>query len=55
MAFESFNLLVQVNGGKLRGCIWEIIRGFSSWIKELNWHCLLEGVEACNRKETSWR
>ena len=30
---KSFKLLIDVVGGKLRGCIWERCRGLTSWIR----------------------
>ena len=30
---KSFDILVEVVGQKLRGCIWEGSRGVSSWIR----------------------
>ena len=48
---KSFELQVEVVGGKLKGCIWERCRGTTSWIRygEVNLSRLLDGVEACCR------
>ena len=46
---NSFEILVEDLGGKLKGCIWERSRGVSSWIRfgEASLRYLLDGVEAC--------
>eukprot|EP00261_Vitis_vinifera_P028713 XP_010663052.1 PREDICTED: uncharacterized protein LOC104882269 [Vitis vinifera] len=48
---KSFELLIDVVGGKLRGCIWEKCRGLTSWIRfgDESLSCLLAGVETCCR------
>ena len=33
MEAKSFEIEVEEEGGKLRGCIWERCRGVTSWIK----------------------
>ena len=50
---KSFDIFVEVIGGKLRGIFKERGRGFSSWIRfrDLSFRCLLEGVEFCCRDE----
>ena len=50
---RSFDISVEVVGGKLRGIIEERGRGFSSWIRfgDLSFRCLLKGVEFCCRDE----
>ena len=50
---KSFEILVEVFGGKLKGKILERCRGVSWWIRfgERSLCCLLEGVEACCRGE----
>ena len=54
---KSFELLVEDEGGKLRGCIWERCRGVFSWIRfgEASLRCLLDGVEACCRENGNRR
>ncbi|WJZ82789.1 hypothetical protein VitviT2T_002517 [Vitis vinifera] len=49
---KSFEILVEEVGGKLKGCIWERSKGFSSWIRfgEASLRYLLDGVEACCRE-----
>ena len=49
---KSFEILVEELGGKLKGCIWERSKGFSSWIRfgEASLRCILDGVEACCRE-----
>lgn len=56
MDLKSFDLSVEVVGGKLRGIIKEKGRGLSTWIRfsELSLHYLLEGVKAYYRVK-SWR
>ncbi|RVW95868.1 hypothetical protein CK203_025791 [Vitis vinifera] len=46
-----FELQVEVVEGKLKGRIWEICRGTTSWIRfgEVSLSHLLDGVEACCR------
>ena len=57
MEFKSFEILIKVVGGKLRGINLERIKGFFSWIMLGEWrlHCLLEDVEAYYREEESKR
>ena len=57
MDFKSFEIYVDVFGEKLKGIIVERSRGFTSWIKfgSLSLCCLLEGVEACCRGESTKR
>ena len=45
---KSFELQVEVVEGKLKGRIWEICRGTTSWIRfgEVSLSHLLDGVEA---------
>ena len=45
---KSFEIVVEVEGGKLIGNIWERCRGVTSWIKfgDASLRCLLGGVEA---------
>lgn len=58
MDLKSFDLSVEVVGGKLRGIIEEKGRGLSTWIRfrVLSLHYLLEGVKAYYRGEVvaSW-
>ena len=51
MEFKSFELQVEVIGGKLKECIWERCRGTTSWIRfgEVSLSRLLDSVEACCR------
>ena len=48
---KSFELLIDVVRGKLRGCIWERCRGITSWIRfeDASLRSLLTGVETCCR------
>ena len=48
---KSFELQVEVVGGKLNGFIWERCRGTTSWIRfgEVSLSRLLDGIEACCR------
>ena len=52
---KSFEILIEEVRGKLKGCIWEKSKGFSSWIRfgEASLRCLLDGVEACCREVTN--
>ena len=49
---KTFDLSVEVVGGKLKGIIVERSRGFFAWIRfwEQGLSCLLEGVETCCRE-----
>ena len=51
MEAKSFEIEVELEEGKSRGCIWERCRGVTSWIKfgDASLQCLLGGVEACCR------
>ncbi|RVX21823.1 hypothetical protein CK203_001667 [Vitis vinifera] len=51
MEFKSFELQVEVIGGKLKECTWERCRGTTSWIRfgEVSLSRLLDSVEACCR------
>ena len=55
---KSFELLIDEVGGKLRGCIWEICKGITSWIRfgDASLSSLLAGVESCcrDRDDRSW-
>ena len=48
MEAKSFEIVVEVEGGKLIGNIWERCRGVTSWNKfvDASLQCLLGGVEA---------
>ena len=51
---KSFEILVGLFGGKLKGKISDRSRETSLWIRFGEWifGCLLEGIEACHRDES---
>ncbi|RVW40247.1 hypothetical protein CK203_078334 [Vitis vinifera] len=55
---KAFELVIDVVGGKLRGCIWERCKGLSSWIRfgDASLSSLLVGVESCcrDRDDSNW-
>lgn len=53
MDSKTFDLSIEVVGGKLRGIIEEKQKDFLAWIRfgDLSLRCLLEGMETCCRDE----
>ena len=47
---KTFKISIEEKNNKLRGCIWEICKGATSWVRfgESSLHWLLLGIEDCD-------
>ena len=55
---KSFEICVEEVGKRLKGCIWERTKGFTTWVRfgDHSLKCLLNGIEECERayKKDGW-